>query len=205
MNTIKINVTDVANMLNLYERNSAGDWQIESTGARMQIASDILDALTNEGSAEYDCEQTYIVGEDTMDWLRAWANAQNAIEAARKDIIDSKGELSEDAQIAICELQNRANEGDTVDDISDDLTALRGASSKVYQLTIDGDLVAETSTDSEHAGMELLYNALNDYMATASSSVYSKDVIIDVDGSTVESFEIEYDFDAKKWVKGEDE
>lgn len=201
MNTIKINVTDIANMLKLYERNSAGDWQIESTGARMQIASDILDALTNEGSAKYDCDQTYIVNEDTMDWLRTWATAQNAIEAARKDIIDDKGELSEDDQIAICELQKRANEGDTVDDISDDLTALRGASSKVYQLTIDGALVAETSTDSEHAGMELIYKALNDYMATASSSVYSKDVIIDVDGSTVESFEIEYDFDAKKWVK----
>lgn len=201
MNTIKINVTDIANMLKLYERNSAGDWQIESTGARMQIASDILDALANEGSAKYDCDQTYVVNDDTMDWLRAWATAQNAIEAARKDIIDSKGELSEDDQIVICELQKRANEGDTVDDISDDLTALRGASSKVYQLTIDGDLVAETSTDSEHAGMELLYKSLNDYMAAAASSVYSKDVIIDVDGSTVESFEIEYDFDAKKWVK----
>lgn len=72
---------------------------------------------------------------------------------------------------------------------------------KVYQLTIDGDLVAETSTDSEHAGMELIYKALNDYMATAASSVCGKDVIVDVDGSTVESFEIEYDFDAKKWVK----
>lgn len=72
---------------------------------------------------------------------------------------------------------------------------------KVYQLTIDGDLVAETSTDSEHAGMELIYNALNDYMAATASSVYSKDIIIDVDGSTVESFEIEYDFDSKKWVK----
>lgn len=205
MNTIKINVTDVANMLKLYERNSAGDWQIESSGARMQIASDILDALANDGAAKYDCDQTYIVNDDTMDWLRAWATAQNAIEAARKYIIDDKGELSEDDQIAICELQNRANEGDTVDDISDDLTALRGASSKVYQLTIDGALVAETSTDSEHAGMELLYKSLNDYMATAASSVYSKDVAIDVDGSTVESFEIEYDFDAKKWVKGEDE
>lgn len=72
---------------------------------------------------------------------------------------------------------------------------------KVYQLTIDGDLVAETSTDSEHAGMELIYNALNDYMATAASSVYSREVNIDVDGLTVESFEIEYDFENKKWVK----
>ena len=72
---------------------------------------------------------------------------------------------------------------------------------KVYQLTVDGVLVAETSTNSKHAGMELIYNALNDYMATAASSVYSKDVIVDVDGSTVESFEIEYDFDTKKWVK----
>lgn len=72
---------------------------------------------------------------------------------------------------------------------------------KVYQLTIDGALVAETSTDSEHVGMELMYNALNDYMATASSSIYNKDVIIDVDGSTVDSFEIEYDFNFKKWVK----
>ena len=125
MNTIKINVTDVANMLKLYERNSASDWQIESNGARMQIASDILDALVNEGSAKYDCDQIYIVNDDTMDWLRAWATAQNAIEAARKDIIDDKGELSEDDQIAICELQKRANEGDTVDDISDDLTALK--------------------------------------------------------------------------------
>lgn len=124
MNT-KINVTDVANMLKLYDRNSAGDWQIESTGARMQIASDILDALANEGSAKYDCDQNYIVNDDTMDWLRAWATAQNAIEAVRKDIIDDKGELSEDDQIAICELQKRANEGDTVDDISDDLTALK--------------------------------------------------------------------------------
>ena len=72
---------------------------------------------------------------------------------------------------------------------------------KVYQLTIDGALVAETSTDSEHAGMELIYKALNDYMTTASSSVYSREVNIDVDGSTVESFEVEYDFEAKKWVK----
>lgn len=72
---------------------------------------------------------------------------------------------------------------------------------KVYQLTIDGALVAEMSTDSEHAGMELLYKALNDYMATAASSFCSKDVIIDVDGSTIDSFEIEYDFDSKKWVK----
>lgn len=125
MNTIKINVTDVANMLKLYERNSAGDWQIESNGGRMQIASDILDALVNEGSAKYDCDQIYIVSDDTMDWLRAWANSQNAIEAARKDIIDDKGELSEDEQIAICDLQKRANEGDTIDDISDDLMALK--------------------------------------------------------------------------------
>lgn len=72
---------------------------------------------------------------------------------------------------------------------------------KVYQLTIDGALIAETSTDSEHAGMELIYKALNDYMATAASSIYNKDVKIDVDGSTAESFEIKYDFDSKKWVK----
>ena len=73
---------------------------------------------------------------------------------------------------------------------------------KVYQLTIDGALIAETSTDSEHAGMELMFKSLNDYMSTAASSVYSKDVVIDVDGSTVDSFGIEYDFDStKKWVK----
>ena len=72
---------------------------------------------------------------------------------------------------------------------------------KVYQLIIDGAIVAETATDSEHAGMALMFKSLNDYMATAASSVYSKDVVIDVDGSTVDSFEIEYDFDAKEWVK----
>ena len=71
---------------------------------------------------------------------------------------------------------------------------------RIYTLTIDGNLIAETESDNEFGAMDSMQAALDKYMKTSSSSIHPKEVLFEVDGEVVERFDIEYDFDKREWA-----
>lgn len=123
---IVLNVSDVASLLKMYEKNSFLDWVPETSGVRMQMASDILESLEAEKSACYKGSMDYEVSPEIESWIKNWAEAQNFIEVTRVLLSPEDQTISEEAQEKLWELQKRVNEGDTVKDIVDDIKALTG-------------------------------------------------------------------------------
>lgn len=123
---IVLNVSDVASLLKMYEKNSFLDWVPETSGVRMQMASDILESLEVEGSASYKGNMDYEVSLEVESWIKNWAKAQNLIEETRVSLSPEDQTISEEAQEKLWELQKRVNEGYTVKDIEDDIKALTG-------------------------------------------------------------------------------
>lgn len=123
---IVLNVNDVASLLKVYEKNSFLDWVPETSGVRMQMASDILESLEAEHSACYKGGMAYEVSPEIESWIKNWAEAQNLIEETRVSLSPEDQTISEEAQEKLWELQKRVNEGDTVKDIEDDIKALTG-------------------------------------------------------------------------------
>lgn len=123
---IVLNVSDVASLLKMYEKNSFLDWVPETSGVRMQMASDILESLEAEGSASYKGSMDYEVSLEVESWIKNWAKAQNLIEETRVSLSPEDQTISEEAQEKLWELQKRVNEGYTVKDIEDDIKALTG-------------------------------------------------------------------------------
>lgn len=123
---IVLNVSDVASLLKIYEKNSFLDWVPETSGIRMQMASDILESLEAEHSACYKGGMDYEVSPEVESWIKNWAEAQNLIEETRVFLSPEDQTISEEAQEKLWELQKRVNEGDTVKDIEDDIKALTG-------------------------------------------------------------------------------
>lgn len=123
---IVLNVNDVASLLKVYEKNSFLDWVPETSGVRMQMASDILESLEAENSASYKGGMDYEVSAEVESWIKNWAEAQNLIEETRVFLSPEDQTISEEAQEKLWELQKRVNEGDTVKDIEDDIKSLTG-------------------------------------------------------------------------------
>ena len=71
---------------------------------------------------------------------------------------------------------------------------------RMYTLTIDGNLIAETESDNEFGAMDSMRAALDNYMKSSSSSTYPEEVQLEVDSEVIERFNIEYDFDKCEWV-----
>lgn len=123
---IVVNVSDVASLLNMYEKNSFLDWVPETSGVRMQMSSDILESLEAENSASYKGSMDYEVSPEVESWIKNWAEAQNLIEETRVFLSPEDQTISEEAQEKLWELQKRVNEGDTIKDIEGDIKALTG-------------------------------------------------------------------------------
>ena len=68
-----------------------------------------------------------------------------------------------------------------------------------FTATIDGLTVFDTGGLTVHAGMDGAWAAINRALATRGSEVYPLKVEIERDGEVVESCEVEYNFDSKKW------
>ena len=71
---------------------------------------------------------------------------------------------------------------------------------RMYTLTIDGNLIAETESDNEFGAMDSMRAALDNYIKSSSSSIHAEEINIEVDGEVVERFNIVYDFDKAEWV-----
>lgn len=71
---------------------------------------------------------------------------------------------------------------------------------RMYTLTIDGNLIAETESDNEFGAMDSMRAALDHYMKSSSSSTYPEEVQLEVDSEVIERFNIEYDFDKCEWI-----
>lgn len=123
---IVLNVNDVASLLKIYEKNSFLDWVPETSGIRMQMASDILESLEAENSASYKGGMDYEVPPEIESWIKNWAEAQNLIEETRVFLSPEDQTIDEEAQEKLWELQKCVNEGDTAKDIEDDIKALTG-------------------------------------------------------------------------------
>lgn len=72
---------------------------------------------------------------------------------------------------------------------------------KKYQLLIDGSLIAETETDSEFGGMQLMAYSVLKHFDAQPPNLDTSLVEIQVDGQTVEKYAAKYDFDAEKWTE----
>lgn len=68
-----------------------------------------------------------------------------------------------------------------------------------FTATIDGLTVFDQSGLTDHAGMDGAWAAINRALATRGSEVYPLPIEIERDGEVVESCEVEYNFDSKKW------
>lgn len=68
-----------------------------------------------------------------------------------------------------------------------------------FTATIDGLTVFDAGGLTAHAGMDGAWAAINRALATRGSEVYPLPIEIDRDGEVVESCEVEYNFDFKKW------
>lgn len=123
---IVLNVSDVASLLKMYEKNSFLDWVPETSGIRMQMASDILESLEAEKSACYKGGMDYEVSAEVESWIKNWAEAQNLIEETRVFLSPEDQTIDEEAQEKLWELQKRVNEGYTVKDIEDEIKSLTG-------------------------------------------------------------------------------
>ena len=69
-----------------------------------------------------------------------------------------------------------------------------------FTATIDGLTVFDTGGLTVHAGKAGAWAAINRALATRGSEVYPLKVEIERDGEVVESCEVEYNFDSKKWT-----
>ena len=68
-----------------------------------------------------------------------------------------------------------------------------------FTATIDGMTVFDSGGLTDHAGMDGAWAAINRALATRGSEVYPLKVEIERDGEVVESCEVEYNFESKKW------